>query len=245
MRNPVSTVAKNLIIVPALNEEPTLAGLLAKARRCRPVDDIVVVDDGSRDRTSEIARSAGAIVLRHPVNLGYGASLQTGIKYALLHGHPTAVFLDGDGQHEPEDIATLLAPVVSAECDVTIGSRFFSETRYRMRLLKWVGGRVFSLIVRALTSIPVTDPTSGARALNRRAMRLYTIDGFPDEFPDANAIILYHRAGLRVKEVPVRMYPSTKRRPMHRGLNVVYYVFNVFFSILIALLQEGPVIEKE
>lgn len=237
--------AANLIIVPAFNEAPRISALLEKARRCRPEDDIVVIDDGSTDATAALARAAGALVVHHPVNLGYGASLQTGIKYALAGGYTTGVFLDGDGQHEPDELSRLLAPVAAGEADVVIGSRFLSGDPYRVGPLRWIGMGLFGWIVRLLTSIDVTDPTSGARALNRRAMRLYTLDGFPDEFPDANAIVLYHRAGFRVKEIAVRMYPSVKKRPMHRGFNVLYYIFNVFFSIFISLLQKGPQIRKE
>ena len=234
-----------MVIIPAFNEEAALGSLIPKARARCPRCDLVVVDDGSTDDTLKIAYAAKVIVLRHPVNLGYGASLQTGIEYALRRGYSTVAFLDADGKHEPEDLEKLLAPVVSGQCDVAIGSRFLDPGSYRHGVFRKFGSWAFSRLVRLLTSIPVTDPTSGARALNRRAMRLYTREGFPDEFPDVSAIVLYHRYGLRVCEVPVRMYPSVKKRPMHRGMTVPYYIFNVFFSILIALLQEGTPAKEE
>jgi len=234
-----------LIIVPAYNEGLTLGRLLTRLRELRPLDDVVVVDDGSTDDTAEIGRAAGATVLRHPVNIGYGATLQTGVLRALRRGHAAAAFLDGDGQHEPAELEKMLAPIRSGEADVVIGSRFLAPEMYRLGFLRRFGVWFFSMLVRSITGVAITDPTSGARALNRRAMRLYVSDGFPDEFPDVHAVILCHRAGLKLVEVPVIMYPSTKKRPMHRGATVPYYIFNVFFSILVSFMQTEKRMDEE
>jgi len=120
--------ARPCIVIPAFNEEARLPAVLAELRRTLPDHDLVVIDDGSRDRTAEVAARAGARVLRHPYNLGYGAALQTGFKYALECDAPWVVQMDADGQHLPAEVPALVARLAAGDCDIAIGSRFLAPS---------------------------------------------------------------------------------------------------------------------
>ena len=132
-----------IVLMPAYNEAENLPRVLPALAQSAQDCELVVVDDGSGDDTSSIAAAHGATVLRHPFNLGYGAALQTGYKYALRRGARLLVQLDADGQHDPEDIPRLLAPIRQEQCDLVIGSRFLTETGYEMGAAKSAGRWLF------------------------------------------------------------------------------------------------------
>lgn len=222
--------ARGVVVIPAYNEEATLPALLAELRATLPDAEIAVVDDGSRDRTAAIARSAGAHVLRHPYNLGYGAALQTGYKFALRRGAAWAVQMDADGQHLPSQIAALVEPVAGGACDVAIGSRFLEPSGYEMGALRGVGRQAIRALGR-LAGLDVTDPTSGLQALGPRALALYAGDWFPTDYPDLDVRITAARAGLVVREVPVRMAPGTRASTLHSGWKPFYYAYKMLLSL--------------
>ncbi len=236
----------NLIVVPAYNEERYIHHVLQGLKLLRPEDDVLVIDDGSTDATAAIAHAAGVAVVRHPFNAGYGVTLQTGIKFALSHGYTTCVTFDADGQHEPRAIETVVGALREGRGDLIIGSRYLGEG-YRnpphKRLAVWAFSRVAALA----TGRAISDPTSGFRGFNRRAMRFYATDALPDTFPDADAVIMSHRAGLTVSEVSVKMYVHETKRSMHAGWRSVAYVLNMMFSIVVTLLRrdEAPGEEVE
>ena len=184
---------------------------------CAPDFDVVVVDDGSRDATAAVAVAAGARVLRHPFNLGYGAALQTGYKYAWRAGVELLVQLDADGQHDPSDARALLEPVERGELDLVIGSRFLGAGAYRMSALRGAGRTLFQLVLRAF-GLRVTDPTSGFQAMNRAVLELYTGDAFPTDYPDVDVLLAAYREGLRVGERSVTMAQSVRVSSLHSGL---------------------------
>jgi glycosyltransferase involved in cell wall biosynthesis len=231
-----------LVIVPAFNEANQIDNLVRRVRQAAPEADILVVDDASTDATAERARRAGARVIRHCVNLGYGAAVQTGYKYAVAHGYAYLVQLDGDGQHDPADIPTLLEPVRRAECDVAIGSRFLGSGSYRVPWARRVGMRLFGAVASTLTRRRITDPTSGYQAMNRAVLDLYAHDIFPHDYPDADTIVLLHFAGFSMREVPVRMSPSPTGKSIHGGLiQPFYYIFKMFLSIFIFCISRGEI----
>jgi glycosyltransferase involved in cell wall biosynthesis len=207
--------------------------VLAELRRVRPGDDVLVVDDASTDATPFMARELGCRVVTLPIHLGYGGAVQAGVKYGLRRGYEVIVTFDGDGQHDPNDVAVLVA-AVSDGADLALGSRFLAPEAYRGGLLRRVGRRLFSLLARALTGLSLTDPTSGLKALGRRGQELFALSRFPDRFPDADAIVLARRARLKVTERPARMRPSRNVHSMHDGFRAVAYTFNMFFSLLVA-----------
>lgn len=221
---------RGVLVIPAYNEAPRLPALLARISELRLPLRCVVVDDGSRDDTARAARAAGAIVLRHPWNLGYGAALQTGYKYALAAGAPYVVQMDADGQHDPRDVARLLAPVERGECDLVVGSRFLEPTGYRMGALRTLGRVAFRAIARAF-GVAVTDPTSGFQALGRRVLELHASDAFPSEYPDVDVLVLAHRHGLAVRECAVEMRQGARPSTLHGGLRTLWYLYRLSLSL--------------
>ncbi|MBM4272173.1 MAG: glycosyltransferase family 2 protein [Deltaproteobacteria bacterium] len=226
------------IIIPAYNEEKNISSVIAGIRKYSE-DDIIVVDDGSDDFTGAVAQNAGAFVIRHPFNLGYGVALQTGYKYAAEKHYDFVLQMDGDGQHKPEFIPALFREVESGDCDIVIGSRFLGESRYKSGLLKSLGIKLFRLTIRLVTGEKITDPTSGYQCLHRKVFEYFTGDYFPSDYPDANVIIMLHRAGFRIREIPVEMLPNPEARVMHHGVfTISFYLFKVFLSIFITLIRK-------
>lgn len=225
------------IIIPAFNEAGRIERTVRDIKNICG-SDIIVIDDGSTDLTVVEAKSAGAEVIQHPFNLGYGAALQTGYQYALKEGYRFAVQMDADGQHDPYYIEKLLEVVRNNATDVAIGSRFLGEGAYKQTILKKIGIDFFKTIASVITKRRITDPTSGFQALNKRAMEFYASEAYPVDFPDADVLIMLHRRGLRFKEIPVKMNHNAKQKSMHSGIVPLYYVFKMILSIFITLLRE-------
>jgi glycosyltransferase involved in cell wall biosynthesis len=228
-----------VLIMPAHNEERMIRKVVTSILACELPLDVVVVDDGSRDDTAREAQQAGAMVVRLPVNLGYGAALQTGYKYALLKGYRYLAQMDSDGQHEPTSLQSLLRPIYSGQADLVLGSRFLDRCAYRVPLARRMGMLLFGALAQLTTGQRVTDPTSGFQAMNREIVQLYTTDVYPGDYPDADMIILLHRMGFRITEVPVKMYAS-QGASMHDGLKPFFYVYKMLVSILMVLVRRLP-----
>jgi glycosyltransferase involved in cell wall biosynthesis len=226
-----------LVLIPAYNEGARIADVVQNVHRVVPDYDILVVNDGSRDNTTAAAASAGAKVVSHPFNMGYGVAIQTGYKYANANGYDFLVQIDGDGQHDPAYIPKLLAPVMSAETDFAIGSRFLEVESYEPSLARRIGMAFFRKIVSLITGTRITDSTSGYQAFNREVIRFFTTEVFPCDYPDADMLITLHLAGFTIKELPVRMYPNVEGKSMHSGLKPLYYIFKMFLSIFVTLLR--------
>jgi hypothetical protein len=222
-------VTQRVLVIPAYQEEGRLGRVLDAVAQAGFAGEVVVVDDGSRDATARVAARAGARVLRHPFNLGYGAALQTGYKYALEAGAHFVVQMDADGQHDPAEIAELLAPLERGECDLVVGSRFLGRGEYRMGALHALGRRIFQGLAH-LAGLRVSDPTSGFQAMNRRVLEVYARDFFPTDYPDVDVLLAAHRSGLRVAERPVRMSAGTRASTLHGGLRSAYYVYKMLLS---------------
>ncbi|MCX5884705.1 MAG: glycosyltransferase family 2 protein [Proteobacteria bacterium] len=232
-----------LILIPAFNEEKNIKQVISGIKQLWPETHILVVNDGSRDDTASVALKIGGEVISLPFNLGYGVALQTGYKYAINKDYKYLIQMDGDGQHDPAYIDDLLKVVTLNEADVAIGSRFSSEEKrgtYRAGFFKKIGMKLFGLITSILIGQKVTDPTTGYQAMNRRVLEFFVSDIYPVDFPDADVLIMLHRAGFRIREVPVAMHQSVNNRSMHRGLVPLYYVFKMFLSIFVELLRKMP-----
>ena len=220
----------HLLIIPAWNEEANLADVLTAAAREAEDFEIVVVDDGSSDRTAEIARECGARVLRHTFNMGYGAALQTGYKYALRRCASLVVQMDADGQHDAAHIGRLSDPILNDELDLAIGSRFLDARGYHFGLVRRAGRALFGAIA-GWFGLRITDPTSGFQAMNTKVLQLYAGDFFPSDFPDVDVLLAAHRCGLRVGERSVGMDQGTRASTIHGGLKPLYYGYKMLLSI--------------
>lgn len=227
-----------LIIIPAYNEEKSIFRVVSSVKEEYPDLTVVVIDDGSKDDTAQIAGRAGATVLRHPFNMGYGVTIQTGYKYALRNNYKYLVQIDGDGQHEIKDIGTLLENLADGSCDIVLGSRFLSPNGYKSLLCRHIGIFFFRNLL-SLFSVKITDPTTGFQAMNRKVLKVFAQDSFPCDYPDADVIILLSKLNIRIKEVPVRMYNNYNSKSMHDNpFKALYYVFKMIFSMGLTLLRK-------
>jgi glycosyltransferase involved in cell wall biosynthesis len=221
---------KRAILIPAFDEALRLGDVLRGVAELSHGFDVIVVDDGSSDATADVAAAAGARVLRHLFNLGYGAALQTGYKYACRAGVELLVQLDADGQHDSADVRALLDPVERDELDLAIGSRFLGAGAYRMSALRSAGRVILQRLLRAF-GLRVSDPTSGFQAMNRSVLELYTGDAFPTDYPDVDVLLAAHREGLRVGERSVTMAQSARASLLHSGWAPIYYVYKMLLSV--------------
>jgi hypothetical protein len=228
---PGSRRSDALVIIPAFNEATTIAAVIAATRTHAPDLDVLVIDDGSRDATASRARELGVDVVSHPFNLGYGAALQTGYKHADRGGYAAVVQMDADGQHDPRDILRLLAPLRAGEAEIVIGSRFAAASGYRMGALRTLGRSFLQRLLRACGGPAIADPTSGFQALAAPAFRYCCADFYPSDFPDVDVLLLLHRQGFRIREVPVTMAASPPdRAQMHAGARALYYPYKMLLS---------------
>jgi glycosyltransferase involved in cell wall biosynthesis len=231
---------KTLVVVPAFNEEASLPAILAELREKAPDIDVVVVDDGSTDSTADRAREAGVPVLVLPVNLGVGAALQTGFRYAIEKNYDVAVQVDADGQHDPADLPALLQPIEDGRAELVIGSRFITGSgEYRASVARGIGMALFSRLASVAVGRRLTDTTSGLRAYDRRVMRL-CLDYFPQDFPDAPLLIWLARNGVDWVEIPATMRPRRAGRSFYTFNRSIYYPYKTFLASLIACMRSLP-----
>lgn len=226
---------RTLIIMPARNEAQTIGTVISQLKELVPEADILVVNDASTDNTAEVAARAGAKVITLPINLGYGGAVQTGFKYAARHGYDAVILMDADGQHDPACVPDLLKALQGA--DFVLGSRFLGECRYIVPIARRIGMWLFGKIVNYVTGQRITDPTSGFQALRKEVVKFLAEDNYPIDFPDADVLILLHRSGFHVKEIPVIMHERMHGVPMHSHLKALYYVFKMSLSILATLTR--------
>jgi glycosyltransferase involved in cell wall biosynthesis len=239
------SLGRIVAIVPAFREEGAIGGVVAEIKAYDSTIDVVVVDDGSPDGTAAAASHAGAAVVRLPFNLGIGAAVQTGFRYALERGYDTAVRLDGDGQHDPAELPKLLAVLEQGEADVVTGSRFVGADRsYRPPLARRIGITWFARLVSTLTRQRVTDTTSGFQALNRKGIALFARD-YPSDYPEVEATLLVLRTKLRLVEVPVTMREREHGSSSITFLRSVYYVLKVTLALLVAMGRRATLPSEE
>ncbi|HEU5142535.1 MAG TPA: glycosyltransferase family 2 protein [Solirubrobacterales bacterium] len=236
---------RHLAIVPAYNEAEAIASTIAAIHRWAPDFDIVVIDDGSTDRTAELATAAGATVLQMPYNLGIGGAMQAGYVYAKENGYEVAVQVDGDGQHDPRQIKDLLECLeANPGLNMVTGSRFLDPDGegYRSSAARRMGIRVFARVLSAITGQKVTDPTSGFRLTDRRGIELFAND-YPIDYPEVEAIVLMHTHRLRSREIPVVMGPRLTGESAISKPQSAYYMVKVLLAVFVALFRKRPVRE--
>jgi glycosyltransferase involved in cell wall biosynthesis len=230
-----------LVVIPAYDEQGRVGRVIGDVIAAVPHADVLVVDDGSADETAREALEAGARVLSLPVNLGYGAALQAGYKYAVRNGYDLIGQIDADGQHPAAYLRTLLERLAERDVDVVIGSRFLdAEGHYRPSRARKFGMALFGRVASAVTRQHVSDPTSGFQVLRAPVARFFCSDVYPSDYPDADILILLHRSGFRICEVGVRMEPPAHGKSMHAGHRSLYYVYKMSLSILVTLLRPRP-----
>jgi glycosyltransferase involved in cell wall biosynthesis len=237
---------RKLVFIPAWNEENSIEAVIADAREHVPGADVMVVDDGSTDRTAELARRAGALVASLPFNQGVGAAHQTAYIYALRHGYEICGQLDGDGQHPASEVARLIEAVEEG-ADLAVGSRFNPDADpdapgYKATFARRLGQRLFSLLVSTSTRQTFTDTTSGMRALNVRAMEMFA-ERYSSEFAEVESLQAAVRSGLVVREIPVHMLAREHGTSFITPLGSAFYIFKTLIVLLIGQLRPRQVSE--
>jgi glycosyltransferase involved in cell wall biosynthesis len=236
---------RKIAIVPALNEERSIAAVIDEIRAADPEFDVVVIDDGSTDSTAARAESAGARVVRLPFNLGIGGAVQTGLQYARDHDFSIAVQIDADGQHDPTQLPQLLAPLVAGEADVVVGSRFLGERNYKAPFVRRIGIRVFAAIISGVVGQPLTDTSSSFRAYGRRAIAYFSRD-YPHGFVESvEATVIASRCGLRLKEVPVVMRQRLMGQSSLTLPLSIYYSIKVLVAVFVGIFRRSAYELKE
>ena len=228
---------KLLVVIPALNEERSISSVINAVGKSLPDADLLVIDDGSTDKTGSIARAAGAMVATHPFNLGVGAALRTGFRFAFENGSTHVVQIDADGQHDPEEVKKLLAKAEEAE--IVVGSRFandefvFEVSGVRRLAMRWLAYGLSNI-----TKTPLSDVTSGFRVSSGRAIPLFA-EKYPPEYlgDTVESLVIAHRAGLKIVEVPIQMRPREYGKPSQGTLKSLWYVCRATLVLIMALMH--------
>jgi len=225
-----------LVIMPALNEEEALPGLLEELHSALPDADFLVVNDGSTDNTSRAARAGRAMVLDLPINLGVGGAMRAGYKFAAREGYSQAVQVDADGQHDPADVVRVVDALAAEAADVVIGARFAGTGSYHARGPRRWAMTALSAALSRIAGTKLTDTTSGFRASNRRAIELFASE-YPAEYlgDTIESLVIACRAGLRVRQVGVEMRPRSGGAPSHSPVKAVVFLGRAILALVIAL----------
>ncbi len=225
-----------LVVVPAWNEAQSLAGVLAEIADNLPGVGVLVVNDGSSDETSAVARSCGVQVLDLPFNLGVGGAMRAGFRYALAEGYDVVVQVDADGQHNPREVPRVVQRLQHA--DVVIGARFADEGTYEVRGPRRWAMRVLATTLSRLARTRLTDTTSGFRASGPRAIRLFAVH-YPAEYlgDTIESLVIAVRSGLTVEQVGVSMRERVAGRPSQRPVKAAIYLLRACLALGISLTR--------
>lgn len=223
---------KILIIVPAYNESGNIENVIAKLNKENDYIDYLIINDCSTDNTKKILIKQKVDFLNLPVNLGIGGAVQAGYLYALEHDYDIALQMDGDGQHNPEYIHTLIEPIFSDTADIVIGSRFINKEGFQSSSVRRLGIHFLSRLIQVICKTKIYDVTSGFRAVNRKGISLYAHD-YAQDYPEPEAIVTATMHGLRITEVPVVMNERIGGTSSIAGLKSIYYMIKVSLAIII------------
>ncbi|MFM9043673.1 MAG: glycosyltransferase family 2 protein [bacterium] len=228
---------RNLAVVPAFNEARSIGPVVRQIRRELPGWDTLVIDDGSRDDTAQAAHDAGALVVRAPYNLGIGGAVQTGFIWAREGGYDRMVQIDGDGQHEADEVGALESAMAESGVDMVCGSRFLDEgNHYPAPISRRTGIHIFAFLLSVFLRQRITDPTYGFRLYNRRAIELFASD-YPHDYPEVEVVLMLHQHRLKMKEVPVQMQVRRSGTSSISSGKSAYYMIKVLLALFVGLLR--------
>ena len=229
-------MSKVLVIIPAYNESKNIKGVVEELKATVPDYDYVVINDCSKDNTEQILRENGYNYINAPVNLGIGGGVQTGYRYAVVNGYDVAVQLDGDGQHDPAYLSTIVEPVLRGECDMCIGSRFIEKDGFQSSAMRRLGINVLKVLLRVCCGARITDATSGFRACSK-SLTAFFAHHYAQDYPEPEAILSATVNGFTVKEMPVIMRERQGGVSSISAFKSVYYMIKVTLAIFMERLR--------
>ena len=225
-----------LAIVPVYNEGESVRKVVLRLRKALPDFDVLVVDDGSTDDTvRKVPPDVPVVSL--PFNLGIGGAMQTGYRFAALHGYEVAVQVDGDGQHRPSEVRRLVDHLIENDVDLVVGSRFIEPSGYRQTAVRKFGASMLQALIGSLCGLTMTDCTSGFRAANRRVIRAFA-HWYPEDYPEPEVVLLLKRAGYRIEEISVKMRHRRTGRSSISLMRGVFYIIKVTACLVLDLARE-------
>lgn len=229
---------KVLLVIPSYNEEENVLSnykrILEYNRKSKIVYDVIIINDGSKDKTEEICIENDIPYISLVHNLGIGGAVQTGYKYALEHGYDIAVQFDGDGQHDVRYVKDIIEPIIKNKADMVIGSRFIDDnsSSFKSSKVRRMGISIISFFIKLVTGKKVYDTTSGFRAINRDLITMFASD-YPVEYPEPVSTVKVLKCGKRVEEKAVSMNEREGGVSSIKSWKNVYYMINVILSILV------------
>lgn len=231
---------KTLVMIPCYNEEENIERVIARLGTACPDVDYLIINDCSTDRSREILDKNGFSYISLPVNLGIGGGVQAGYLYAAENGYDITVQMDGDGQHDPAYLASVIEPVAKGELDMAIGSRFIKKDGFQSSALRRLGINILSVLIYVLTGKRVKDVTSGYRACGRELTEFYS-KNYAQDFPEPEAIVSAVCGGWRVGEVPVVMEERMGGVSSIRSFKSAYYMVKVCLALVVYRMTCGKV----
>lgn len=229
---------KILAIIPAFNEEKTVVKVIKEVKKELPRCDVLVVNDGSRDKTKEKVEKESIDLINLPYNLGIGAAVQTGFIFAKENNYDLAFQIDADEQHLANQIKKIIKPIQEKKADVIIGSRFLGKNSFNYSFTRRLGILIFQLTHQLLLGKKITDSTSGFRAYNKKTIN-FLAQNYADDYPEPEAVIKLIKNGFKVIEVFVRMQSRKQGSSSISSLNSFYYMIKVLLAIGIQSLQKS------
>ena len=234
-----------MVIVPALNEQEAIGGVVKAIRAAVPGAPVVVIDDYSTDGTANVAKEAGALVIRLPVHLGLGGCVQTGYKLAFELGFEYVIRVDGDGQHDAADIPKLWRALIETGDEVVIGSRFIEKGGVHTSPARFIGISFFRILLRIILGRVIHDPTSGFVGVNRKALQVFSRT-FPLAYPEIEVLVILQRKRFRFSEVPTKMRPRRTGRSSISRLRSLQYILHVLLGVFVNVLRfETGAVKRE
>jgi glycosyltransferase involved in cell wall biosynthesis len=231
-----------LVVLPAYNEEASVASVIAEIRSLQPGFDVLVVNDGSIDRTADVARAAGAAVLTAPFNLGVGGAMRTGFRYAAERGYDRVVQVDADGQHDPGEIDAMLALFDDEPLpQMVIGARFAGQGDYKVGRARRFAMRLLARSLSRIAHSTLTDVTSGFRAHNAEAIALFARSYPTDYLADTvESLAVLARLGGKVRQCPAVMRPRTTGQPSQSAWKASVYLVRILMVLGLTLIRRPP-----
>lgn len=233
-----------LIVIPALNEQESIREVISSLRDFVPGSDVLVVDDGSQDKTAEYALNAGALVLSLPFNLGVGGAMRLGFKFALRSGYTQVIQVDADGQHDAKDVLRIVSKL--KDFDVVIGARFAGVGEYKAKGPRKIAMNALASALSRISGEQLTDVTSGFRAANIRAIKYFSKD-YPREYlgDTVESLLMANKVGLSISQVPVQMHERQAGTPSQNAIKASVYLARALMALAFSVLRRPVSLKLE